>query len=297
MRLIVFLSIFLLAVSAMAEVKTVVSVLPQHYIASKLSMGEVMVMVERGASPAVYEPKPKQMAYVAGADLYFPVGVPFEKAWLERIASAGKELRVVKCYEKVERRPIAAHHHEGEAHDHGGEEHGHEGEAHSHDGEILDPHIWLSPPMMIKLAECMRDAYIEEDPAMKVQYQLRYQALKNSIADTHIKVQNILTELKSREFMVFHPSWGYFADEYGLEQVAVEVDGKEPKPAELAELIRRAKEHGIDTVFVQPEFSKKSAETVAKAINGRVEVLDPLDENWSANMIRSAEKIKEALNR
>ena len=91
--------------------------------------------------------------------------------------------------------------------------------------------------------------------------------------------------------MVFHPSWGYFANRYSLEQVAIEVQGKEPKPKELIELIKDAKEHEIKIVFVAPQFSQKSAKIIANSINGSVHIIDPLSINWEENLIKTAQKI------
>ncbi|MCK5723282.1 MAG: zinc ABC transporter substrate-binding protein, partial [Gammaproteobacteria bacterium] len=97
------------------------------------------------------------------------------------------------------------------------------------------------------------------------------------------------------QFMVFHPSWGYFADTYGLKQVAVEIEGKNPKPSQLKELIEHAKEQGIKIIFVQPQFSSKSAKLVAREIGGRVAVADPLAQDWSANLRAVAREFKGAL--
>jgi zinc transport system substrate-binding protein len=95
--------------------------------------------------------------------------------------------------------------------------------------------------------------------------------------------------------MVFHPAWGYFAHAYGLTQMPVEIEGKEPKPEQLAELIRHARQQDIRVVFVQPQFSTKSAELIAREINGRVAVADPLAEAWTDNLRTLAESFKSAL--
>ena len=95
--------------------------------------------------------------------------------------------------------------------------------------------------------------------------------------------------------MVFHPSWGYFAKDYGLEQVPIEIEGKAPKPAQLTELIREARADDIHIIFVQPQFSRKNAELVATEINGKVIFIDPLAENWIANLQEVAEKFKQAV--
>ena len=95
--------------------------------------------------------------------------------------------------------------------------------------------------------------------------------------------------------MVFHPSWGYFADAYGLEQIPIEMEGKEPKPSQLRRLIEFARERGIKVIFVQPQTSTKNAETIARAIGGQVIVADPLAEDWIGNLRQQAEKFRRAL--
>ena len=107
--------------------------------------------------------------------------------------------------------------------------------------------------------------------------------------DTDIKT--LLTPHKDKAFMVFHPSWGYFAKRYDLEQISIEIEGKEPKPNELVELIEEAKKHDIKIVFVAPQFSQKSAKTISKNINANVVEIDPLSDNWKESMLNTANQI------
>ena len=95
--------------------------------------------------------------------------------------------------------------------------------------------------------------------------------------------------------MVFHPYWGYFAGDYGLHQVPVEIEGKDPKPAQLKGLIEHAKRKHIKIIFVQPQFSTRSADLVAKEIGGQVIFADPLASDWSGNLREVAQNLKAAL--
>ena len=108
------------------------------------------------------------------------------------------------------------------------------------------------------------------------------------------KIRDMLAPFKGRCFMVFHPAWGYFAEEYGLEQVPIEVEGKEPGPQALARLIDEARKENIQVIFVQKQFSSRAAETIAKAIHGKVVALDPLAEDYLDNLIAMAESLVEA---
>jgi zinc transport system substrate-binding protein len=108
------------------------------------------------------------------------------------------------------------------------------------------------------------------------------------------ELKQIFAGEKGLQFMVFHPSWGYLAHDYGLKQVPIEIEGKDPKPAQLKELIKHAKEDGIKVVFVQPQFSTKSAKLVASEIGGQVAFADPLAEDWMNNLRMIAQKFKDS---
>jgi len=104
-----------------------------------------------------------------------------------------------------------------------------------------------------------------------------------------------LEPLASRKFMVFHPAWGYFAREFGLEQIAIELGGTEPSASQLADLLDEARKEGIRVIFAQPEFSTRSAETIAREIGGAVILITPLEENWLTNMERVAQALTDNL--
>lgn len=332
-----------------------VSIVPQKYFIERLA-GEavdVSVMVSPGASPATYEPKPKQMAMLSKASLYFAIGVPFEQSWLPRIAAANTAMQVVHMDQGLKKLPMAAHHHHhddhshaaheghdhhtehGHSHDHddhahhakkhdhddhahnekhsaGHEEHSHaghddhaeHGHMHDHDaahhddhahkkhdhGEMhaggLDPHVWLSPAFVKQMALTARKALTNALPEHAAQIRSNYRDLVKDIDMLDEELFAVFANIpqKDRNFMVFHPSWGYFAQSYALTQIPIEYEGKEPSPKQLAALIKKAQEHNITTIFVQPQFNRKSAETIARQINGRVLIADPLAYDWPKNL-------------
>ena len=293
-----------------------VSILPQQYFVQQIG-GEhvnVQVMVAPGASPATYEPKPRQMAALSKARLYFAIGVPFETAWMDKIAAANPSMQVVHTEQGIHKQPMAAHHHEGEHHQedehdedagqHEGEHH-HEAEHHedadqhpedSHHGPgILDPHIWLSPPLVKVQADTIMKALMAADPAHAADYERNGRRFMAAIDVLDRDLKKMFAGQEGRRFMVFHPSWGYFAAAYGLVQVPIELEGKDPKPAQLQELIRYARQHHINVIFVQPQFSRRSAALVASEIGGRVVPADPLALNWMENLRQVAEAFATAL--
>lgn len=297
--LMALLLIFVQPLNASEQLTVFVSIVPQKYFLEQIGGDrvDVRIMVSPGASPATYEPKPKQMANLAKAQLYFAIGVPFEKAWLGKIAAASPDMKIVHTDRDIEKLPMATHHHDGEGTEDGGSAHSAEDEhSDSDDGETgADPHIWLSPPLVKVQAKTIRDALIEADPAHEKDYEANFREFAGNVDRLDADLKRLFSGAEGLQFMVFHPAWGYFAHAYGLTQIPVEIEGKEPKPEQLAELIRHARQQDIRVVFVQPQFSTKSAELIAREIDGRVAVADPLAEAWADNLRTLAESFKSAL--
>lgn len=272
-----------------------VSILPQKTFLQQIGSNwvDVQVMVQPGASPATYEPKPKQMAALSKTKAYFAIGVPFEDAWLKKIAAANPKMKVVHTDHGIDKIPMAAHHHDDEKREHRKADDCRKGNQRDHKG--LDPHIWLSPPLVKTQARTVLTALQEIDPSHATVYEANYHRFVSTIDELDAQLQRTFAGKKGLQFMVFHPAWGYFARTYGLEQVPVEIEGKDPKPAQLKELIEHARQNGIKVVFVQPQFSTKSAELVAKEIGGQVTFSNPLAEDWLTNLREVANKFNAAL--
>jgi zinc transport system substrate-binding protein len=284
--LVVYLAVVLLALSASAAASMVVfvSIAPQKYFVEQIGGDRVAVevMVAPGANPHTYEPKPQQMAALARARLYFAIGVPFERAWLGKLAAASPGLRVVHTDDGIEKLPIAAAQH-----------HGYD-EAH-HDQGGYDPHIWLSPPLVKRQAAAVAAALVAAEPANESVYIANLAGFLARIDRLHTELEALFSGKQGARFMVFHPSWGYFADTYGLEQIAIEVEGKKPKPAQLKNLIEHARANGIKVIFAQPQFSAKSARLIAKEIGGEVIFADPLAADWMTNLRQLARQLQRVL--
>ena len=278
----IFLGLSLVSTAAANDTVTVaVSILPQKYFINKIAgdRAQVEVMVLPGANPATYEPKPQQMAVMTKTSIYFAIGVPFEAIWLKRFADINPGMTVVHTEQGIEKISLKGkHEHEGtDAHREG----------------IKDPHIWLSPPLVMTQAATILKALIDEDPSYESQYRANYDTFIDEIKALDQRIKKIFSDKpKGASFMVYHPSWGYFAEAYGLEQIPIELEGKEPSPRDLAELIHQAKEHDVEAIFVQPQFSMKSAQTIAKVVGAQVVVADPLDPNWAENLLAVAEAFR-----
>jgi zinc transport system substrate-binding protein len=272
------------------QLQTTVSIAPMKYFVERIGGENVKanIMVKAGSSPATYEPQPRQMAELSRSEIYFSIGVPFEKAWLPRLKSANSNLEIVNLGSCVVHQPMQAHVHEESGH----EEHAHEG--HHHSDKIMDPHIWLAPQLVRIISQQIRDTLIEHDPANAPAYVRNYLSFAAEINNLDSELLEIFTRKgKKFSFMVYHPSWGYFASSYGLTQIPIELEGKEPSPKELAQLIKLAKKNSVKAIFIQPQFSRKSARAIASSIGAQVQTADPLAEDWAANLLRTANAFAE----
>lgn len=277
MRKIIFILLVAFNIEVYAKPIVVVSILPQQTFVEKIAKEKVDItlMVKPGNSPHSYEPKPSQMISISKADIYFSIGVEFENTWLDRFQSQNKKLKFVNIGDKVPKMEMAEHHHE--------EEHHHKG---------LDPHIWTSPKNVKIMADTIYKTLVQIDPVNEKFYKSNLDDFIKEIESTDNQIKDILKDIKPKsKFMVFHPSWGYFAHEYDLIQVAVEVEGKKPKPQEMITVISESKEENVKVIFTQPEFSDKSAKIIAKEANISVEKISPLNPNWSENLIKMAKAI------
>jgi zinc transport system substrate-binding protein len=243
-------------------------------------------MVKPGQDPHTFEPTPQQMARLAAADAFLRIGVEFENTLIPRIQSTMKELALVDCREGIRLRQMEAHgHDEGEAE----EEHSEE----EHEG--TDPHIWLSVRNAVRFSGTMHEALVRLDPEGKENYDRGYRDLVEDLEALDQRIARILEPVKGEPFFVFHPSFGYFAEDYGLEQIAVETGGVEPSARQLARMIEEARERGVRVLFVQPQFSRKSAETIATEIGGAVVPIDPLARDYIDNLEKMALAVEEGL--
>lgn len=267
-----------------AKPMVVVSIVPEKTFIKKIAKDKVSVtvMVQPGNSPHTYEPKPSQMIAISKSKLYFSMEVEFEETWVERFKSQNPSLKFINLSSNITKIPMTAHHHYGDK--------DRKEESHHHNG--LDPHIWTSPKNVSIMAETIYKALVELDPVNEKFYKTNLKDFLNEIQYTDKKIKETLKELPPKaKFMVFHPSWGYFAHDYNLVQIAVEVEGKKPKPKEMVTIIKEAKEEHVRVIFTQPEFSDKSAKIIARELHIPVEKTSPLSPNWSENLINMAKKI------
>ena len=273
------------AFPASAKTAVFVSVLPQKFFAEQVGgeRVEVSVLVEKNRDPHTFEPLPAQMAALSRADGYLSIGLPFEESLLPRVRQLNPSLRIFPADRGIERIRGKDEEH------HGHNEHGH---AHDHGGS--DPHVWNGIREARTIAENTFAALAELDPEGTEHYRRNLAAFRQRLDTLDAEFRELFQGREGAAFLVFHPAWGYLAREYGLEEVAIEVDGKEPKASDMAAVITEAKRRGVKVVFVSPQFSGRSAEIIARSIGAAVEAVNPLSEEWEENLRTVARAIAEA---
>lgn len=233
---------------------------------------DVHTLVRAGQSPHAYEPTARQLAALGEAEMLFTIGVPFEKALIKKVRQIYPDLAIIETDRGIAKRSMPHLHH---------------GELCSHDHGEPDPHVWLNAQNAMQIATTM----FQQLEAHKMATPARYDALIQTLEDLDIQTAERLAPYHGKRFYVFHPSFGYFADQYGLKQVPIEFDGKSPSSRQLADLIEQAQVDGVKVIFLQQQFPADSAKAVAEAIGGSVVQLDPLAEDVIANLKQITEAI------
>ena len=279
-----------------------VSIVPQQFFINRIAgdLVDARVMVETGADAHTYEPKPSQMAALSDALVYFAIGIEFEDAWLAKFADSNPDMVIIDTTEGIERLPMQFEHSHDDDHHEEGEhlddvDHDEDDDDH-HDDEELDSHVWVSPALVKIQVQHMYATLVELLPEHEAIFSENFATFLDEIDVLEADIEQALTGVTSRKFIVFHPAWGYFAAQFDLEMIAIEVGGTEPSAAELAAIIDEAREEDIHVIFAQPEFSTKSAETIAREINGEVILISPLAYNWIENLQQVAQTMAEVLS-
>lgn len=256
-----------------------VTIEPQRYFAEKIAgdLFQINCVTPAGQSPETYDPTPQQMVQISQSQAYFRIGeIGFEQAWMKNLQSQNPDMVVFDLSEGMELiKNEEEAHEEGEAH------------PHHHHGSV-DPHIWTSISGARVIAQNTYQAFIKLDPENQEIYRAGYQRLIEEIDSTEAEMKQLLQPLAGTAFIIYHPALTYFAREFGLKQLCIELDGKEPSPAQLKQLLETATQSGAKVVFVQQEFDQKNAELIAKETGCRLVTINPLSYNWHDEMIRLA---------
>lgn len=261
-----FLLVLLAASPACAagRIEVFVSVLPQKYLAERIGEDRVAVaaLVGPGANPHSFDPTPRQVVALSRARLYFAIGVPFEDIWLDRARAVNPDLRIVECCAVRE-----------------------------HDHARSDPHVWTDPRNMLHQARAMRDQLIAIDPANAALYAVNHAKLERELEALDAELESILARAPSRYFLVVHPSWEHFARRYGLQQIALELHGRETGARRMVEVIEFARAQGLRTVFFDLQSSQAAARALSRALKANAVALNALAEDYPDSLRAAARAI------
>jgi zinc transport system substrate-binding protein len=229
------------------------------------------VMLGAGQSPETYQVGPRQMDALSRASLYFHLGLPFEVPLMDKLRQTAAQLRLVDARRDMDlsdRPPESGH------------------------GD--DPHVWLDPMLFRAMGRPMYEELVSLLPGKSDEFSANLDSFEAEMAQLHERIARRLAPFAGRRFYVYHPAFGYFARRYGIEQIALEHEGKPPGSRRLRERIVQAKSEGVKTVFVQAQFSVTAPRAFAEAIGARVVVLDPLAADYPDNLERIAEALATA---
>jgi zinc transport system substrate-binding protein len=270
--------------AAAAPLPVFVSIPPQAVFVEAVggSRVAVTVMVPSGANHETYEPTPRQLQALSQAKLYFRTGLPFEAVWLRKALDTNPGLRVMDTRMNV---PLLT------------------GDGRSAGTPVtddlagilpdVDPHIWLDPKRVKLQVRTILAALQSADPTHQSEYIQNANAFLTRLSRFDAELMRILNRPRHLQFLTYHPAWGYFAQAYGLKQIAIERDGKEPGPRSLAELIDQARKLGLTVVLAQTRSSDTTAQRVAQAIGGRVVAVDALPADYFGTLREVAKLLAE----
>ncbi|MDI6724037.1 MAG: zinc ABC transporter substrate-binding protein [Methanobacterium sp.] len=260
------------------KIGVIVSIPPQAEFVEKIGGDKVKVtvMVPPGANPHTYEPLPDQLNDVSQAELYAEVGsgIEFENVWMDKISSANKKMVILNCSEGINFIPNTENEGDNE----------------------YDTHVWVSPQNAKIMVENIYRGLIQVDPANRDYYKANKDKYLKELEKADESIRKSLSGHKNNKIMVYHPAWGYFCRDYGLTQIAIEKNGKEPTPQGIASLINQAKKEKIKIIFISPQYSRKNADGIASEIGGQVITVDDLDKNYIENLNKVADSFNKALN-
>ena len=259
--------------TVLKKINVTVSILPQQYFVERIGgdLVDIDLFVEPGKDPHSYKPTQRQMDDLVNAQIYFTIGLAFESDWAGRFKEINNNLTIVDTSQGIERSPYTSIE---------------ELSSITQDSVngTLDPHIWNSPDLVKIISENIYVALIEVDPGNQNVYKANLDNFINDIETLDEELNNILGGLSNHTVMVYHPAWDYFARDYGLKVIPIEINQREPTVSELAQIVEIAKKERIHTIFAQANIEETSSITVSKAIEGNISQIDPLAYDWIKNL-------------
>ncbi len=264
-----------------------VSLMPQKYLLDRLGGDrvEVQVMIQAGQSPELFEPSPGQILGLARVRLYFLAGMPSEELWLGALKESFPDLKLLDTTRGIERilmEDTLLGNDTAQSHT-------------SHEHGTYDPHTWTSPRLFLHQARLMLNTLVEVDSQNAAYYYSNFTFLQQDLVNLDKALEQKFQGLQGRSFVVFHPAWAYLARDYGLRQLSIEIEGREPGAEEILRIMDILRKSTNRVIFVQPQENPRAATVLAEQTGARVETLDPLRYDYLININECADKIAQAL--
>lgn len=262
-----------------------VSIEPLRYFVESIGGDRLRVntLVPAGVSPETYELTPQQVVAISESKVYFTIGtLGFEKTRLEQLTRNNPHLLTINASDSIPlilTDKICHHDHE-------------DGNTHHH-SDGIDLHTWPSTSSGRQIAKNVLRALVAVDTLNTDYYTARYDSLIVHIDSLDTQIRTILKDVQHRTFLIYHPALGYFARDFGLRQMSVEQDGKEPSVERMQQLVSQAKAEGIRVIFIQEEHAGRSAQRIAEAVGGRVVSCAPLSRDWDKQLLHIARSLAE----
>ena len=256
-----------------------VSIAPYKYFIEAIAGSDfqINVMVPAGSNPHIYEPYPGQISRLRRSVAYISNGyLGFEMTWLDRFYETNSLLQKLSLGDGIV--PLASEHHRDGEHVEG-----------------ADPHYWVSPKCALTMAASVKNFLCRLNPPHKTLYASNYDSLIIKINALDKKSVALFSELQGRRFVIYHPNLGYLARDYGLQEVPVEFEGKEPSPSRMRMLIDLLRNEGIKTIFVQKEYDTKNARAIASETGASIKIIDPLSADWLISTTDIIEAVHQSL--
>ncbi|MFY4725563.1 metal ABC transporter solute-binding protein, Zn/Mn family [Campylobacter jejuni] len=251
-----------------------VSIAPQAFFVKKIAADtlNVNVILPPNSNEHNFEFKPSTMKKLEKSDIYFTIGLEFEKVFVDKFKQNFPKLEIANMQKNINLIETDEHEH-----------------SHNHSHKHFDPHTWLDPILVQTMALNIYDTLIQKYPQNKNLYKQNLDKFLAELDSLNLQIASKLEKLKNREFVVYHPSWTYFSKRYNLTQIPVEILGKEPKSKDLQNLITLVKNKNIKVIFVQNGFPENAAKTLAKECDAKIYKIDHLSYDWENELLKTAD--------
>ena len=259
---------------------TILVTLAPYAFVTEYIVGEtakVKTLIPPGMNIHIYEPKPRQVSETGQAAIWFQITEPFEKriekAFREknpsmRFVNLQKGLDLLSPHSGVEFGSTCGHHHGS-----------------------FDLHTWTSPRMLLQQSKTIADTLIALYPEHTTLYQKNFNNLALQLKTLDRNIEKMLTPFKGDAILVSHPALSYFCKDYGLLQISVECEGKDPRPKDIEKILAQAKNYTVRTVFLQQGFNNRGASLIGKKLHIPIHRIDPFAKDYLKNMLQIAEYI------